>query len=316
MMNCVCEKKYANEKKGDIMQEILLTAEDGYSLNCKLYEAENALGVVQVLHGMEEHQLRYEKFARMLNEAGFTVLTSDMRGHGPSAPTLGFFAEKDGYRLLLSDQKIITEYLKKKYQKDKIILFAHSMGTITTRVLLKTESENYEKVILSGPPCANPAVSAGIALSKIIRAFKGTKHHSNLLESMAVGAFNKDIQNPKTPCDWLSFNEENVQKYLADPYCGHGFTTSAFLDLFSLMKEMASKKGYEKVNTALPILFLRGESDPCTGYEKGSADSLAKLKSAGFTNLTEKKYPHMRHEILNETEGDLVARDAIEFLKK
>lgn len=56
---------------------------------------------------MEEHQERYEKFIKFLNENGFSVVSSDMRGHGTSAGFLGYFKDKNGYIELIEDQKAL-----------------------------------------------------------------------------------------------------------------------------------------------------------------------------------------------------------------
>ena len=97
------------------MEQKTLRAEDGYKLDLHIFETENARGCVQIIHGMEEHKERYDAFAQELQKAGFTVVSSDMRGHGVGAPELGFFKEKDGYKLLLSDQKRITDYIRERF---------------------------------------------------------------------------------------------------------------------------------------------------------------------------------------------------------
>ena len=68
-------------------------------------------GIVQLIHGMEEHQERYEPFVSFLNENGYTVVTSNMRGHGDDAPTLGYFAPKNGYKYLEVTRRAIEEDL-------------------------------------------------------------------------------------------------------------------------------------------------------------------------------------------------------------
>ena len=73
------------------MEQQTLRAEDGYRKSLSNYEADNAQGCVQIIHGMEEHKERYDAFAQELQKAGFTVVSSDMRGHGTGAPQLGFF---------------------------------------------------------------------------------------------------------------------------------------------------------------------------------------------------------------------------------
>ena len=205
------------------MEQKTLRAEDGYKLDLHIFETENARGCVQIIHGMEEHKERYDAFAQELQNAGFTVVSSDMRGHGVGAPELGFFKEKDGYKLLLSDQKRITDYIRERFGVKKVNIFAHSMGTIIARNLLQTESAKYERVVLSGYPYhpGKAAVAAGFLLTDVIGLVKGPKYHSKLVQMASPGSFNKAIQNPKTKLDWLSVNEENVATYLDDPYCGH-----------------------------------------------------------------------------------------------
>ena len=78
------------------MENIVLKASDGYALSLAVFESEHPRGYIQIIHGMEEHKERYEAFAEQLRQVGFTVVTSDMRGHGEHAPKLGFFKEKDG----------------------------------------------------------------------------------------------------------------------------------------------------------------------------------------------------------------------------
>ena len=100
------------------------------------------------------------------------------------------------------------------------------------------------------------------------------------------------------------------------PYCGHGFSVSAFHDLYMLTTAMHQVSNYRDVNEALPILMIRGSEDPCTGYEKGAKDSVDTLKQAGFSNISTITYPHMRHEILNEKENEKVYADVIAFYEK
>ena len=296
------------------MKNITLKAIDNYELSLAVYEAKNAKGYVQIIHGMQEHKERYEYFANKLLENGYTVVVSDTRGHGYNAPILGYTAEKNGNKLILEDQKLITEYIKNTYQIDKVILFGHSMGSIVARNLLQTETNNYSCVVLSGYPNYQSAVKLGLLIAKAIRKIKGGKYYSKLLTNLSVGSFNKKIKNPKTKVDWLSVNEDNVEEYINDPYSGHKFLTSSFIDLFQLMVNMNKVSNYKNVKS-IPLLLLRGMEDPCTGGNKGSFNSIKTLSKAGLRNITELKYENMRHEILNEKDKDLVIKDILNFLK-
>ena len=307
---------------------------------------EKPRAVVQIAHGMEEHQGRYEDFANFLTTRGFAVVTADMRGHGEetSAENLGYFDEKDGWQLLLRDEstvrnfiderflgkvrenaqsEIVTETNEKMVENGEIsdnnseipvYLIAHSMGSIISRVLLQTESARYDKVVLTGFPCSRAGVGFGIFLANLMSAFHGAKYRSKLLANLSTGVFNKNIESPSTDHDWICANPETVQRFTDDPLCGFGFTSSAYRDLFRLVKLLGKSSRAKNVNNSLKFLLLSGAEDPCTGGEKGVRDSAEKLRRCGFTELTEKKYPEMRHEILNEKAHEQVYKDIADFL--
>lgn len=90
------------------MKKIILKAKDGYKLNLHIFETEEkdkAKGYIQIIHGMEEHQERYEDFIKVLNKAGYTVISSDMRGHGKGAPELGFLRRKMDINIFFQTRK-------------------------------------------------------------------------------------------------------------------------------------------------------------------------------------------------------------------
>jgi len=298
------------------MKEVIIKSNDDYSLSAKLYEIDNPKAVIQVIHGMAEHQDRYKNFATFLSENGFIVVTSDLRGHGKKAKDLGYFKDKNGYKDLINDQIKIREYIEKEYPNKPIYLFGHSMGTIISRVMLQTESKHYDKVILCGYPNYQSAANLGITLASIIKKFKGPKHKSKLLQNITTGTFNKKIKNPRTNVDWLSYNENNVNDYIKDEYSGYAFTTSAYSDLFHLLKLMHKHSLYQNVKKELPFLLISGEDDPCTGGQKGTQNSINTLKKAGFENIEKISYKNMRHEILNEKDNTIVFNDVLSFIEK
>ncbi len=295
------------------MKKVIIDAKDGYKLEVHIFEVENAKAVIQIIHGMEEHQERYENFIKVLNDNGFSVVSSDLRGHGINCKDLGFFKEKDGYKELISDQRIITKYIKENFKDVPIYIFAHSFGTIITRVLIQSDSKNYEKIVLSGYPNYQIGAHFGIVVSNIIKMIRGPKYKSKLLSSLSIDTFNKSINNPKTNCDWVCNNEETVRKYIEDPYCGIGFTCSAFNDLYNLVILMHKTKLYNDVNKDMKLLLLRGLEDPCTGFDKGAKDSYDILKKAGFNDIKSIEYQKMRHEILAEKDNEIVYKDILKF---
>ena len=298
------------------MEKVTLLAAENYSLSLAVFEAKKAKAVLQIVHGMEEHKERYYSFAEYLSENGITVVVGDLRGHGEDAPLLSHIADKNGAELLLQDQQQITKYIKERFPELPVMLLGHSMGSIIVRDLLQTDSKEYQKVILSGYVNPNGASGVAVFLGNVVKAFKKPKGHSKLLTNLAVGPFIKTIKDKKTDLDWLSYNEDNVNAYIADPLSGVEFTVGSYVALFHLLNWMGKAKRYKEVNKELPLLLAGGVDDPCTGFEKGRTNSKKVLEKAGFSNISVITYDHMRHEILNELDKEKVYEDFLEFLNK
>ena len=297
-------------------EEMILPSGDGYSLSLKIYEAREPKAVVKCIHGMEEHQERYRPFAEFLQEAGYTVVTADMRGHGENAPILSHIADRDGHLRLLEDEEAILAMIHERWAGIPVALFAHSMGTIIARVFLQKWSREFHKAVLSGYPNPNPAAGAGILLTSLLSSVRGEKGYSGLVDGMVLGAFSKAVPDAKTPQDWLSANPENVERYREDPLCGARFTLGSYSALFHLISLMGKPGEYRDVWKELPILLISGAEDPCTGGEKGRAASLDCLRKAGFRETETVTLEGMRHEILNEAGKDDVYRRILDFLEK
>ena len=297
------------------MEKVFLKAAEDYSLSLSVFPVAKAKAVIQMVHGMQEHKERYYPFIEYLNKNGYSVVISDMRGHGEDAPLLGHIADNKGEEILIDDQNKIYEYIKENFKDLPVYLFGHSMGSIICRVLLQEQSGHYQKVILSGYVAPNPISGVAVCLGNIVKA-GGRQKKSKFLASLALGPYSKAVKNRKTDLDWLSTNEENVQNYIADPLCGFAFTNGSFSALFHLLNYMGKAGRYHNVNKELPFLLAGGEDDPCTAGEKGRANSKKVLEKAGFSNIEVATFKGMRHEILNETDKDSVYQRMLEFLNK
>ena len=297
------------------MEKVFLDAAEGYKLSLAVFPVAKPKAVLQMVHGMQEHKERYYPFIEYLNKNGYAVVISDMRGHGEDAPLLGHIADNKGEQILIEDQNRIYQFIKEHFAGLPVYLFGHSMGSIISRVLLQESSQNYQKVILSGYVCPNPASPVAVFLGNIVKS-GGRQKFSKLLANLALGPYSKAVKNRKTDLDWLSSNEENVQNYIADPLCGFPFTNGSFSALFHLLNNMGKAKKYVNVNKELQFLLAGGEDDPCTGYDKGRANSKKVLEKAGFTNFQVATFKGMRHEILNETDKEQVYQTMLDFLNK
>lgn len=301
-----------------IIDKKVLSTDNIHQLSGKVYIPDTTpKGILHIVHGMTEHIARYEAFMRDMASDGYVVFGYDNLGHGYTAndeSELGFIAHKDGWDLLAKDVKAFSDDVRAEYGTTlPYYLLGHSMGSFIVRVA----SEKYltpDKLVLMGTGAPNPASSAGIALSKIIKFFKGEKHVSKFIHKMAFGAYNKRFDGSSSSA-WLTKDTSVTKKYLEDPFCTFKFSVSAMQDLITLNKECNRKAWFSAVARKMPILIVSGAEDPVGDYGKGVETVYNNLRSNG-ADVELKLYENCRHEILNDTCKAKVIDDIKAFLKK
>lgn len=272
-------------------------------------------GVIQIVHGMAEHTDRYLEVAGYLCERGFAVIMHDHAGHGRSVKTdddNGYFCEQDGWIRLTEDIYEVTKLAKTNFPGKKIVIWGHSMGSFLTRNYIVKYKNAVDAAIICGTSGANPGAAAGIFLAGVIAKVKGSKYRSKLIDTIAFGQYNKHFSGG-TGFEWLSVNEDNVTKYVADPKCGFLFTASAFKDLFNVLKAVSDDKWYAAVPASMKLYLISGSMDPVGNYGEGVKEVFEKLKASGHNNVTLKLYEGLRHEIHNELTDNEVYNDIAVF---
>lgn len=294
----------------------LTSNHDGLKLSVMtvLPDAGTPRALVQLAHGMSEHKERYIPFMEFLAQNGVGCIINDHRGHGgsvKSADDLGYFY-KDGANGLLKDLNQITRYFRNQFPGLPLILFGHSMGSLAVRAYRLEYEKDIDGLIVCGSPGKNPAADVAIVLLKILKALKGERHISKLFIQMSTGAFEKRYKG--TDESWLSVNRENAIAYGQNPLCGFPFTLNGYDALMRLMKAAYDPKPTDRPE--LPVHFISGEDDACAPDKQGFHDAVNHMKQAGYLHVTAKQYPGMRHEILNETDKQMVYEDILRTLEK
>ncbi|MDR2157166.1 MAG: lysophospholipase [Clostridiales Family XIII bacterium] len=272
--------------------------------------------IVQIAHGMAEHSGRYGEFARFLASHGYVVGMNDHAGHGRSAETLGYFADKDGPACVIGDMKALTDELTVRYPGLRVFLLGHSMGSFLARKYATLYGEALSGCILSGTMGRNATLPFGKAVAAVQKKLKGPKSRGTLLTGIAFGSYNKRIQNPINRCAWLSTVDEACVAYSRDALCGFPFTAGGFYDLFSLLGAIGPAKWAAKIPASLPVLIFSGEEDPVGAYGKGPREVYNALISAGHADATLKLYPNGRHEMLHEANKRDVYEDVLTWLNE
>ncbi|GAA0307915.1 alpha-beta hydrolase superfamily lysophospholipase [Gracilibacillus halotolerans] len=290
---------------------------DGVSVFIKIWEPTSTIkAIVQLSHGMAEHINRYDDFASYLVERGILVIGNDHRGHGQTgAKNLGFIAESDGSNRMVEDIIAITTYIQKSYPTLPIFLIGHSMGSFIVRSYLTKESKRLSGAILIGTgTMPSTVLKPGIQLAKFISRIRGKRQKGTFLNKVSFFGYNKRTRK-KSDFDWLSVNEDNVQAYLEDPYCGFIPSNQFFVDLYQLYLSAQDKVKADNISKSFPILLLAGEEDPVGNYGKGINKAASFYQSKGLTNVQTKLYPNMSHEVLNEKMNVSVYDDIYHWLK-
>lgn len=288
--------------------------ENMLAVHCFLPEAPCA--VVQVVHGMAEHIGRYSRFAKRLNEEGIALIGHDHLGHGLTAKSdkdLGFFAKENGADLLVKDAMNVTKYIKDTFDLP-VVLFGHSMGSLVSRNYISRNSSLLEGCILSGN--VQDTVLLSKQICNLAAAVKGEREVSDAVNKMAFLTYQMEYAHPRTPFDWLSRDEEEVDKYINDKYCGFDFTSSAMRDVAELNYNVSGKKWIESIDKDLPIYLFSGEKDPCGGWGRGVKRIYERMKNAGIKKVSLKLYPECRHELLNELNREEITEDMVKAVKE
>ena len=303
-----------------IKKEFTFKSNSGLAdIHCASYIPENGeiKAIVQVAHGMAEHLERYEAFAAELCKNGVAMYINDHLGHGTSVASkseLGYFGEKDGWKHFVEDCHKLMEIAKSENPGKPYIFFGHSMGSFVARAFSAKYASEINAAVYCGTAGPNPAAGAGQMVADLIIKLKGDHYKSKLIDKMAFGTYNSKFEK-RTAFDWLSRDNFQVDKYIADEYCGFLFTAAGYRDLFALLSYVSSKEWFENLSKELPVLIISGAMDPVCNYSKGIDQVCNMLKSAGKTNVQKILYPDARHEILNEEACfDTVCKDVLGFI--
>lgn len=274
--------------------------------------------IVQIAHGVADHIDRYRDFMCFLAEHGIMSVGNDHLGHGHTIrhPTeQGFFAYTNGWEHAVNDMEKLHDLISVDFPKLPYVLFGHSMGSFLTRTYLIKHPDKYDAAVISGTGhMKKPLVDSGHALADIIVKTKGPRHLSALIDKIAFGSYNKKFSPARTKFDWISRDENQVDKYAADPLCGFIATASLFRDMMDGIKFITNQENINKMNPDKPILLISGDSDP-VGEDGVAVERAYKaLCQAGLKDVYMKLYPGGRHEMLNETNRKEVYMDIMSWL--
>lgn len=243
--------------------------------------------ILQLAHGAGEHAGRYREPLQPLLDAGYLIYAADHRGHGLTSGmnALGDFGP-GGAPAAVDDMARLSRLARAETPDLPLILMGHSMGAMFSQAYVLDHSDLIDALVLSGTAGPGPRKPGGP---------------------------NSGYANPRTDYDWLSRDEAEVDKYIADPFCGIRFAPASSQSFAALRERDAGPDALARVKSGLPVYVFVGDEDPINGRLARLTPLIEAYKAAGLA-VTLKVYPGGRHEMLNETNRAEVVADLLAWL--
>ncbi len=292
---------WAAKISGSVMSytEAFLASQDGHRIPLRQWLPARPRSILVIAHGMAEHSGRYQDLAQWLNQDGIAVLAVDHRGHGPQCAESerGHFADRNGWDRVVADLHEVVGHARAILPGLPLTLMGHSMGSFIAQAYAQRHGDRLDSLMLSATNRINrPQLQASRLLVGLIRVLKGRRHVSPLIGRLTFGAFNRAFQPNRTSHDWLSRDPAQVDRYLADPWCGFGCTTQLWWDFLGGMLAIDPAHWRKE----LPVHVMAGTEDPVGEMGRGVRRHVAAIRAAGIAGR-ERLFEGGRHEMVNET---------------
>ncbi len=267
--------------------------------------AENIKGIIQISHGMVDHIQRYGNLIEYFTGIGYVVAGNDHLGHGDSVKSendLGYFAPSRSIEYILKDLHTLNKRLREMFPPMKPVLLGHSMGSFLSRLYAEKYPNSISGHIIHGTGGPMGAIlPMGKALVATVALFRGKRHRSKFIKSIAFMGYNSKFPKEEGSNAWLSRDASQISQKALDPKASFTFTVSAYRDLFSMVGCANSKKWFREYPKSMKTMILSGDMDPVGKYGKGPRYVYKRLLVHGTQDLTIKLYNGARHELFNET---------------
>ena len=107
------------------MSEQMIPSFDGTKLYMKKETDFPCRAAVVIVHGLCEHQGRYDYFADKLHAAGIGTYRFDHRGHGRSEGERTYYSD---FNEILDDVNVFVDMAIEEHPDIPVFLLGHSMG--------------------------------------------------------------------------------------------------------------------------------------------------------------------------------------------
>uniref|UniRef100_UPI0040564CB0 alpha/beta fold hydrolase n=1 Tax=Agathobacter sp. TaxID=2021311 RepID=UPI0040564CB0 len=276
--------------------------------------------VLQITHGMVEFIERYAPFAEFLTKKGYMVVGHDHLGHGESVSTKedwGYFCEEHPSDILVEDMHKLRMLIQEEYPDLPYFMLGHSMGSFMLRKYLGKYHDNLRGAIIMGTGFIPQKMTApALKLAHFIGKIRGSHHRSKLMEKLTFGPSYKafDMTGKQPEKSWLTKDVEIAKAYHDEPKSSFSFTVNGYIGLFEAVHYACNQEHVNQYTKKLPMFLVSGKEDPVGDLGDGVIKVYRMMEEAGLLDITYKLYENDRHEILNETDRQMVFEDLLSWM--
>lgn len=297
---------------------MLDSAYDGLSISVAAVRTESRPeAVLQISHGMCGCKERFLPFMEYMAVHGVACVANDHRGHGLSVKNekdRGFMY-KGGYKALVDDMKMVTDWARKTFDGVPVFLLGHSMGSLAAGAYLKKYGGAVDGLILCGNPSWNPLSYAALALTRLLCLHDDGRYRPERLQRLVSAIYNRKFAG-EGPLAWTCSDPDVRKSFSSDPACNFSLTANAVETILMMMTDRYSDNGWKITDPDMPVYLISGEDDPCMRNEKHFHNSALHLASMGYSDVSSAIYSGMRHEVLNEVGKEAVWKDILDHIDK
>lgn len=269
-------------------EEMKWVSYDGLPLFAQRWEPDGEVkGVINLVHGLGEHSGRYAHWADRFNNAGYALVSFDLRGHGRSGGQRG---DTPSYNHFADDISIMLEKTEEIFPGIPAFIYGHSLGGMLVLYYLIQRQP-----VLKGAVVTSPGLRTMIDQQKIkIAAVK------------ILGSLLPKVSIPNgLELEGLARDERVIEEYQNDSLVHDRVSLrmgKGMIETIEFIFENAAK-----IN--IPLLLMHGSGDRLT-YAAGSEEISALVKE----DCTLKIWDCYYHELHNEPEKDDVFKFLIEWV--
>lgn len=275
-------------------QHRTFTDEHGVVVHYYVWSPGKPKAIVQIVHGLGDHALRYEVLAHELAAAGYAVYADDHRGHGQTGLAywkgdLSKIGKLGVGGLRATEQGLLqlADIARSENPGLPLAVIAQSWGSLMVQRLLNEGPTPWNAVVLTGTAYRTPFWINGGDLNT---------RHSHMGD---------------TGAEWLSRDPAVARAFVDDPLTSE----AKALQLFGLVDGLRLFGRPRRVDPPMPLLIMTGDDDALGGERSTKKLAEAYLRRGGLTDVELVVYPGARHELFHETNQAEVRSDLLAWLE-